>query len=68
MRHTKAIDSNTQPITRLTTKENNNNDKESTKDEDNGSVSILAPPRTQLERQQGHHIAFRIINLSTAKT
>ena len=61
----KAIQSNMQPTTRLTTKENN--EQESTKDEDDGSVPILAPPRTQLKRQQGHHIVFGIIDLSTTK-
>ena len=65
MGNMKAIQSNTQPTTRSTTKDNN--EKENTKDGDDGSISILAPPRTQLERQKGHHIAFRIINLSTTK-
>ena len=51
-----------------TTKETNNNEKKSTKDEDDGSVPILAPPCTQLERQEGHHIAFGIIDLVTTTT
>ena len=28
------------------------------------NLSLLAPPCTQLERQQGHHFAFVIIDLS----
>ena len=63
----KVIQSNTRPTTRLTTKENKNNEKESTKDEDDGSVPILTPPCIQLERQQVHSIAFGIIDLSKTK-
>ena len=65
MGHMKTIQSNTRPTTRSTTKDNN--EKKNTKDEDDGSVHILAPPRTQLERQKGHHVAFGIIDLSTSK-
>ena len=61
----KAIRSNTRPTPRSTTKDNN--EKDSTKDEDDGSILILAPPCTQLERQKGHHVTFGIINLSTSK-
>ena len=62
MGHMKAIRSNTRPTTRLTAKKND--EKDIIKDEDDGSVPVLAPPRTQLERQKGHHIAFGLIDLS----
>ena len=65
MGHMQAIRSNTRPTTLSTTKENN--EKHSTKDEDDGSIPILTPTRTQLERQKGHHVAFGIIDLSTSK-
>ena len=67
MGHMKAIRSNTRPTTRSTTKAKNNDEKDITKDEDDGSVPVLAPPRTQLERQKGHHIAFGLIDLSKEK-
>ena len=57
----KVIQSNTQPTTRSTIRENN--EQESTKDEDDGSVPILAPPCTHLQLAQGYHIVFGIINL-----
>ena len=44
MGHMKAIQSNKRPTTRLTTEDNN--EKQSIKDEDDGCVPILAPPRT----------------------
>ena len=49
MGHMKAIRSNTRPTTRSTTKDNN--EKDNTKDEDDGSIPLLAPSCTQLERQ-----------------
>ena len=61
----KAIRSNTRLTTWLTTRDNN--EKDSTKDENDRSVPILAPPRTQLERQKGYHVAFGTIVLSTSK-
>ena len=65
MGHMKAIRSNTRPSTRPTTKENDNNNE--IKNKDDGSVPILLPPRTQLERQKDHHIAFSLIDLSKEK-
>ena len=61
MGHMKAIGSNTRPTTRSTT---NYNEKESTKDEDDGSVLKLDPPCMQIESGQEYHVAFRIINIS----
>ena len=61
MGHMKATRSNTR-TTRSTTKRQNET---ISKDEDDGSIPVLAPPRTQLELEQGHHVAFGFIDMST---
>ena len=46
-----------------TANENKFVQQESIKDKDDRSVPIVAPPRTQLQLVQGHHIVFGIIDL-----
>ena len=55
--HMKAIQSNTRSTTRVATKKNK--DGYSSKDKDDGTITILDLPRTHLEFSKGCHIAFR---------
>ena len=61
MGHMKATRSNTRTM-RSTAKKLNET---ISKDEDDGSIPVSTTPRTQLEVEQGHHVAFEFIDMAT---